>query len=766
MLASNRAIAGVVALWVAVIAATVACVSPAHAGSADTMDLGFETERLGPREAEAAWIVTTPGWFAERAADAKRKGTVGAVIRSEHGARGTGILARTLDATPFRGKRVAYRADVKVEGAGRVQAWMRVDRPNNQAGAFDNMHDRPLLLGDWRRVEIKLDVAADATSIALGFLVGPETAAFIDDVTLETVGDAVGTQPPSAPGPLEGRALENVRAASKLLGYLRFFHPSDQVRGVKDWGRVAIATLEAAEPATDATDLAARLAAVTAPLAPTVRVWVTGADAPEPPATMSGATKVVAWKHTGAGLVSNAAGNIYRSEIVTTPLAGDASFPNAFVDVALDGGVTARIPVLVFADEKGTLPNGATPAEFSGANPLPTLTALNRSTRLASVALAWAVFQHFYPYFDVVDCDWDRALTEALQAAALDADEAAFLETLQVLVAALHDGHGNVYRQGGSIGALPLALTWAGDDLVVVGSCGDADGAVNVGDRIVSIGGRTPAECHARAARRISHATDGWARALSPALIVRDVQGDAPVPIALRRPDGTEYSLALAPTERCAAMDRRPPRPADGTELAPGIVYFNLDGAESSALQAAMPKLLAAKGIVFDMRGYPAQAAYEVLERLLRAPGTSARWMVPIVTRPDRAGVTWTTSSWRMAPKTPALPSSNVVFLTDGRAISYAESIMGIVEAYKLGEIVGDTTAGTNGNVNPFEVPGGYHISWTGMKVLKHDGSRHHGVGIAPTVKVVPTAAGIAAGRDEVLEKGVEIAAAKVGATK
>ncbi|MBN8455903.1 S41 family peptidase [Accumulibacter sp.] len=171
-------------------------------------------------------------------------------------------------------------------------------------------------------------------------------------------------------------------------------------------------------------------------------------------------------------------------------------------------------------------------------------------------------------------------------------------------------------------------------------------------------------------------------------------------------------------------------------------------GDVTSALQAAMPKLLAAKGLVFDMRGYPAQAAYDVLERLLRAPGTSARWMVPIFTRPDRAGVTWTTSSWQMAPKAPALPSSNVVFLTDGRAISYAESIMGIVEAYKLGEIVGNTTAGTNGNVNPFEVPGGYRISWTGMKVAKHDGSRHHGVGIAPTVKVVPTAAGIAAGRD------------------
>jgi C-terminal processing protease CtpA/Prc len=93
----------------------------------------------------------------------------------------------------------------------------------------------------------------------------------------------------------------------------------------------------------------------------------------------------------------------------------------------------------------------------------------------------------------------------------------------------------------------------------------------------------------------------------------------------------------------------------------------------------------------------------------------------------------------------------------NGGDISYAESTMGIVEYYKLGEIVGETTAGTNGNVNPFELPGGYSVTWTGMKVLKQDGSQHHGIGIHPTVPASPTQAGVAAGRDEVLERGVAL---------
>jgi C-terminal processing protease CtpA/Prc len=99
--------------------------------------------------------------------------------------------------------------------------------------------------------------------------------------------------------------------------------------------------------------------------------------------------------------------------------------------------------------------------------------------------------------------------------------------------------------------------------------------------------------------------------------------------------------------------------------------------------------------------------------------------------------------------------TTKVAFVTDGRAISYAESCLGIVEHYHLGEIVGAPTAGTNGNVNPFDLPGGYRVIWTGMQVLKQDGSRHHGVGILPTIPASRTLIGIREGRDELLEKAI-----------
>jgi C-terminal processing protease CtpA/Prc len=79
------------------------------------------------------------------------------------------------------------------------------------------------------------------------------------------------------------------------------------------------------------------------------------------------------------------------------------------------------------------------------------------------------------------------------------------------------------------------------------------------------------------------------------------------------------------------------------------------------------------------------------------------------------------------------------------------------VEHYQLGEIVGGPTAGTNGNINPFKLPGGYTVMWTGMKVLKHDGSQHHGIGILPTVPASRTRNGVAEGKDEILLRGLVV---------
>lgn len=98
------------------------------------------------------------------------------------------------------------------------------------------------------------------------------------------------------------------------------------------------------------------------------------------------------------------------------------------------------------------------------------------------------------------------------------------------------------------------------------------------------------------------------------------------------------------------------------------------------------------------------------------------------------------------------------MWITGAMAISYAESVMGLVEGHELGVIVGSATAGANGNINSFTVPGNFSITFTGMKVTRADGRQHHGLGVLPTVLATPTRAGIRDGRDELLERALVIA--------
>ena len=473
------------------------------------------------------------------------------------------------------------------------------------------------------------------------------------------------------------------------------------------------------------------------------------------------------WRHLGVGPADGSQAGPYRSWRSRRRVRGE-ELPEGLPDPAdgwvatLAPGVECRVPLALYVDGEGTLPRGEGPAGEPADDALPAITGrltsewtgADRATRLAAVALGWNVFQHFYPYFDVVAVDWEGELARALDAAAVDPDEHAFLETLKRLVAALGDGHGSVYYPNAeALGVLPLAWDWIEGALVVTALASDSGLDLAPGDRVVALDGVAAADALDAAEELVSGATPQWKRWVALQTLTTGKYG-APVELQVER-GGGEHAVEAeygSPSEPVAE-----PRPEVIAELEDGIWYVDLGRVGTDAFLEALESLEGARGIVFDMRGYPSGLdSHRFFPHLIEEPVHSAWWNVPVATRPDRAGVEWSDSRWTIQPGEPHLTAPKA-FLTDGRAISYAESCMGIVEHYRLGEIVGGPTAGTNGNVNPFSLPGGYQVSWTGMRVLKHDRSPHHGVGILPTVPVARTRAGVAAGRDEVLEAALQV---------
>jgi hypothetical protein len=134
-----------------------------------------------------------------------------------------------------------------------------------------------------------------------------------------------------------------------------------------------------------------------------------------------------------------------------------------------------------------------------------------------------------------------------------------------------------------------------------------------------------------------------------------------------RRETSKAFSLTCVPPKYKDIETYTEPRPDKIAELEPGIFYVDLDRVDEANWKTVTPRLEKAKGIVFDMRGYPGRPGILALGHPTGTTIRCARWNVPEVTMPDRLNVGFNESGWDVKPEKPYFPARRA-FPTDGRA--------------------------------------------------------------------------------------------------
>jgi len=604
-------------------------------------------------------------------------------------------ILRVLDANAYRGKQVKVRASVKTDGKESRAFLSLFPFRLGESLSFSDVAGRPITSSTWSVQERTRHVSEARGLFVGGFLKGGGTAWF-DDVEL-FVRDSPGDEWTTVE--LDNSGFESGQVGGSRTGWR-------VGEGVSSYLSVT------AETASEG-DRSLRLASP--PLSEASLF-------PERPAP----GKVVN-KPIGRGLS------------VQLPLA-----------LYSDGGQTLR-------PEDAPLPSAL--RDSVGRVETPILET-NQPLRLGDVAIAWNIFQHFYPYFEVVDVDWDAVLRRTLRRAlADDASTKEFLQTLRRMVAQLKDGHGRVnHRQEAPSSRLPVRFGQVEGEIAVVDTAEQFDRNLcpEIGDVVVSIDGR-PAEQRLQDRKQYISGSPQWTEGRALRQLGRG-EPESTATLTVRR-GGTEKTCAMTrPDQRVRWQQlRMEDRPNKIDTLRAGVRYVDLTRAEWPTIRQRIGELANANAVVFDVRGYPRGSAFKLFNHLTGDTLQSARFEVPQFIYPDQKNIAgYDTKRWTFPPKKPRI-TGDVVFLTGAGAISRAESVMGIVEHHNLGTIVGQPTAGTNGVINPFELPGGYSVWWTGMRVRKHDGSQHHLVGIRPDVRAERTIEGIRNGRDEVLEKALEV---------
>jgi C-terminal processing protease CtpA/Prc len=384
-----------------------------------------------------------------------------------------------------------------------------------------------------------------------------------------------------------------------------------------------------------------------------------------------------------------------------------------------------------------------------------------RAYRLLALYRVWAMVSWFYPYRGLIGEDWDQVLAQLIPRFESAHDARDYALAIAELSTHVPDGHSLVSHcpeLEAYLGAYPTVIELRLiEGAPVVTSLRDVEAArqanVEIGDVVVSVDGEPAAARRERLGRLLAAATPAGHDARVMALFLNGADG-ATHAVTLRDRQGHDKQVTL--TARRQYPQRVAQRGGDVVRLLPGnLGYVDLDRLASADVDAMFEKLGNTRAIIFDMRGYPRGAGWDIAPRL-NVNGASFYALIarPIVTA-QSDGSERVVEQQQLEAGAGRVYRGKTFMLVDERAISQAEHTGIFLRAANGTRFVGSQTAGTDGETTLLVLPGGIQLHLTGMEVRYADGKPIERVGLVPDVEVKPTLAGIRAGRDEVLERAI-----------
>lgn len=189
--------------------------------------------------------------------------------------------------------------------------------------------------------------------------------------------------------------------------------------------------------------------------------------------------------------------------------------------------------------------------------------------------------------------------------------------------------------------------------------------------------------------------------------------------------------------------------------VAPDIGYLFLGNIKAQKLPQIMQLFQNTKGLIIDLRCYPSEFVVFSLGRYLTTPTPFVKFTGGSVQTPGR--FTWSSPLKVGERNVKDAYKGKVIILVNESTQSQAEYTTMAFRQAPGALVIGSTTAAADGNVSPFELPGGLRTMISGIGVNYPDGRETQRTGVGVDVDVKPTRQGIQEGRDEVLEKAVEL---------
>ncbi|MBO0952497.1 S41 family peptidase [Fibrella forsythiae] len=390
----------------------------------------------------------------------------------------------------------------------------------------------------------------------------------------------------------------------------------------------------------------------------------------------------------------------------------------------------------------------------------------DESYRLLALFRYWNIIHYFFPYKYAIDGSWDEVIRTMIPVFQQAKSPETYQKALFQLVASIKDSHGFLTSTDKSrclrcdLGTLwlPLELKLIDDKAVITRIYNDSlinSGTLPIGTVISAIDGQS-IRSHVDRIRP-------YVSASSEADMLRDVRGligvssEKQATLTIDRQGQNETVLTSRypyHSFRSTASQSINARYPVSKWLTDSIGYVNLGHLTSRQVDSVLVPLITAKALIFDLRNYP-QGTFWLIGRYLTHNWVPfARFTGPDMRFPGTfKGIS---SAWLPRFKR-SLYTGKVIVLIDEETQSHAEYTAMAFRTVPNVVLVGSATAGADGNISWVPLPGGYRTAFSGIGVFYPDGRETQRVGIVPDVLVQPTIDGIRAGRDEVLERAIEV---------
>ena len=402
--------------------------------------------------------------------------------------------------------------------------------------------------------------------------------------------------------------------------------------------------------------------------------------------------------------------------------------------------------------------------DFKNENAYSSMTYPDAGFRLLTLYRYWNIIQYFFPYKNLIGEDWKNVLEEFIPKLINVKNETDYRLVILELVGRVHDTHSNIWGNNAILNK-HFGFNYAAPEIkfienkaVITGFYDDKSGketGLEIGDIITKINNRPVIEIVKEKLKYFPASNyPTQLRNIAPNLLRTN---DSTIQIEFTRNNVRENkTLKTFPSQKMNRYSKYQVTDTCFRLINKNIAYLNNGSLKKEYLPKLWKEIENTKGLIIDVRNYPSDfVIYHLSSYLMPTITPFVKFTAGSIENPGLFLFDKSLDVGKRNNKN--YYKGKVIILVNETTQSSAEFHAMAYRANPNAVVIGSTTAGADGNVSQFSLPGGISTMISGIGVFYPDGKETQRIGIVPDIEVKPTIKGIKEGRDELMEKAIDV---------